>query len=76
MRHLALGFCLGLFLFTSCEKEDMTFGIDMLTPSDLLNAKIDSTSTGITMKTVLDDSVRSTEITYMVGENKDNDFVG
>ena len=74
MRHLALGFCLGLFLFTSCEKEDMTFGIDMLTPSDLLNAKIDSTSTGITMKTVLDDSVRSTEITYMVGENNDNDF--
>lgn len=74
IRHLALGLCLGSFLFASCEKEDQTIGIEMLNSSDLLNACQDSTSTGITMETVLDDSVRSTEITYMVGENYDKDF--
>ena len=72
IRHTALGLCLGLFLFASCDKEDQTIGIDMLSPSDLLTTRQDSTSTGITMKTVLDDSVRSTKITYMVGENYDN----
>jgi len=63
IRHTALGLCLGLFLFASCDKEDQTIGIDMLSPSDLLTTRQDSTSTGITMKTVLDDSVRSSEIT-------------
>ncbi len=74
IRHTALGLCLGLLFFASCEKEDQTIGIEMLNSSDLLTTRQDSTSTGFTMKTVLDDSVRSSEITYMVGENYDKDF--
>lgn len=70
---LELLFCL-TFLFVSCEKEDQLAGLGMLPSSDILNTCVDSTSTLISFSTVVDDSVRSSYVTYMVGENNDDDF--
>lgn len=67
-----IAFCL-LFVVVSCKKEDNIVGFDMLHASDLLTTYVDS-STTITFSTVQDDSVRSSLITYMVGENYDANF--
>lgn len=62
-----------LFVIVSCKKEDNIVGFDMLHTSDLLTTYVDS-STTISFSTVQDDSVRSSLITYMVGENYDANF--
>lgn len=68
-------FCLLTALFVSCEKDNQTIGIDMLHDTDMLHTFVDSTSTTISFTTVADDSVRSTLIMYMLGENND-DVIG
>lgn len=70
---LSLFFCL-TFLFVSCEKEDQILGLGMLPDTDILTTLCDSTSVSISFSTVNDDSVRSSLITYMVGENYDDVF--
>lgn len=52
---------------TACTKDDMSFGHDYLNKSDFVQAFIDS-STVIGTTTVLDDSLRSSYIMYMVGQ--------
>lgn len=65
-------FCI-FIVITACNKENH-IGSDMLKPSDFLTIYVDSTSTAITLGTLPDDTVRSSLITYMVGENYDDDF--
>ncbi len=67
-----IAFCL-LFVIVSCKKEDNIVGFDMLHTSDLLTTYVDS-STTISFTTTQDDSVRSSLVTYMVGENFDPNF--
>ena len=67
-----LGVLCALLFFVSCDKGDKTIGLDNLPASDLLKTYVDSTSTTITLSTTDDDSVRSSAISYMVGEKNDD----
>lgn len=67
-----IALCL-LFVVVSCKKEDNIIGFDMLHASDLLTTYVDS-STVISFTTVQDDSIRSSLVMYMVGENYNEEF--
>ena len=67
-----LGCLCCLLLFVSCDKGDNTIGLDTLPGTDLLKTLVDSTSTTITLSTTDDDSVRSSAVSYMVGETNDD----
>ena len=67
-----LGCLCCLLLFVSCDKGDNTIGLDTLPGTDLLKTLVDSTSTTITLSTTDDDSVRSSAVSYMVGEMNDD----
>ncbi|MCQ2960052.1 MAG: DUF4270 domain-containing protein [Bacteroidales bacterium] len=74
LKPIVIGLVCSLLFLSSCDKEEQTVGIEMLPDSDFLITCIDSVSTKITYTTVQDDSVRSSLITYMVGENNDEAF--
>lgn len=70
---LPLLFCFTVYL-TSCTDEDQAAGFGMLHDDDILTTYVDSTSTTIAFTTFADDSIRSTSVTYMVGEIEDDIF--
>ena len=53
----------------SCKSEDLNFGTNVLQDEDFVGAFADSTSVTVKMKTVDDDTIRTSKITYMLGSN-------
>jgi hypothetical protein len=66
-KYIFIGLVFIIPLLFSCNKDNLGFGTNMLEQDDIIGAHADSTSVSITMKTVYDDSIRATKITYMLG---------
>lgn len=72
--HLCILACFfSISLFFSCNKEKITFGTDVLQNEDFVGAYVDSTSVVVSYTPMLDDSIRSSKITYMIGSTSFDD---